>query len=52
MVVDGRGNVYVNSGGFDLMAGGEFVPGMIALVSPDGSARQVADGMAFPNGMP
>ena len=24
---------------------------MIALVAPDGSARQVADGLAFPNGM-
>jgi sugar lactone lactonase YvrE len=51
MVVDGRGNIYVNGGGFDLMAGEEFAPGMIALVSPDGSARQVADGIAFPNGM-
>jgi sugar lactone lactonase YvrE len=51
MVVDGRGNVYVNGGGFDLMAGEEFSPGMIAMVSPDGSVRQVADGIAFPNGM-
>jgi sugar lactone lactonase YvrE len=51
IVVDGRGNAYVNGGGFDLMAGEEFAPGMIALVSPDGSARQVADGVAFPNGM-
>ena len=33
------------------MAGGEFAPGTIALVTPDGSARQVADGVAFPNGM-
>lgn len=24
---------------------------MIALVAPDGSARKVADGIAFPNGM-
>ena len=38
--VDGRGNIYVNGG-----------PGIIALVTPDGSARQVADGIAFPNGM-
>jgi sugar lactone lactonase YvrE len=51
IVVDGRGNAYVNGGGFDLMAGEEFAPGMIALVAPDGSARQVADGIAFPNGM-
>ena len=51
MVVDARGNVYVNGGGFDLMAGEEFAPGMIALVTPDGTARQAAPGLAFPNGM-
>jgi sugar lactone lactonase YvrE len=51
IVVDGRGNAYVNGIGFDLMAGGEFAPGILALVTPDGSARQVADGIAFPNGM-
>ena len=51
LVVDGRGNAYVNGGGFDMMAGEEFVPGVIALIAPDGSARQVADGLAFPNGM-
>jgi sugar lactone lactonase YvrE len=51
IVVDGRGNAYVNGGGFDLMSGAEFRPGIIALVTPDGQARQVADGIAFPNGM-
>jgi sugar lactone lactonase YvrE len=51
MVVDTRGNIYVNGGGFDLMAGEEFAPGMIAMVAPDGSIRQVADSLAFPNGM-
>jgi sugar lactone lactonase YvrE len=51
LVVDGRGNAYVNGGGFDLMAGEEFAPGIVAMVSPDGSAREVADGIAFPNGM-
>jgi len=51
IVVDGRGNAYVNGGGFDLMAGEEFAPGIIALVTPDGSAWQVADDIAFPNGM-
>ena len=51
IVVDGRGNAYVNGGGFDLMAGEAFAPGIIALVTPDGGARQVADGIAFPNGM-
>jgi len=40
IVVDGRGNAYVNGG-----------PGIIALVTPDGAVRQVADGFAFPNGM-
>jgi sugar lactone lactonase YvrE len=51
LVVDGRGNAYVNGGGFDLMAGEEFAPGIVALVTPDGAARTVADGIAFPNGM-
>src|SRR6266498_4040154 len=51
LVVDGRGNAYVNGGGFDLMAGEQFAPGIVALVTPDGSARQVADDIAFPNGM-
>ena len=37
--------------GFDLMAGADFAPGTIALVTPDGSARQVAGNVAFPNGM-
>ncbi len=50
IVVDGRGNAYVNNTGFDF-PGGEFAPGTIALATPDGSARQVADGVAFPNGM-
>jgi sugar lactone lactonase YvrE len=51
MVVDGRGNVYINGGGFDLTSGEEFAPGMIAVVAADGSARVVADDLAFPNGM-
>jgi len=50
IVVDGRGNAYVNNIGFDF-PGGEFAPGIVALVTPDGAARQVADGLAFPNGM-
>jgi sugar lactone lactonase YvrE len=51
IVVDGRGNIYINGGGFNLMAGEKFAPGIVALLTPDGSARQVADGIAFPNGM-
>jgi sugar lactone lactonase YvrE len=50
IVVDGRGNAYVNNIGFDF-PGGEVALGTLALVTPDGSARQVADGVAFPNGM-
>jgi sugar lactone lactonase YvrE len=50
IVVDGRGNVYLNNQGFDF-PGGKFAPGTIALLKPDGAARQVADGIAFPNGM-
>jgi len=50
IVVDGRGNAYLNNQGFDF-PGDEFAPGTIALLKPDGSARQVAEGIAFPNGM-
>jgi sugar lactone lactonase YvrE len=50
IVVDGRGNAYVNNIGFDF-PGGEVTPGIIALVEPDGSAREVADDIQFPNGM-
>jgi sugar lactone lactonase YvrE len=50
IVTDGRGNTYVNNIGFDF-PDGEFAPGFIARVSPDGTARQVAEGLAFPNGM-
>jgi sugar lactone lactonase YvrE len=39
IVVDGRGNAYINTGD------------AIALVTPEGSVRRVADGGAFPNGM-
>ena len=51
IVADGRGNAYVNSVGFDMMAGEPFAPGFVALVTPDGAVRQVADDLAFPNGM-
>jgi len=48
--VDGRGNAYVGNVGFAFPAD-EFAPGILALVTPDGSVRQVADGVAFPHGM-
>ena len=48
--VDGRGNAFVNNIGFTF-PGGEFAPGIVAVVTPDGSARVVAEGFGFPNGM-
>jgi len=39
IVVDGRGNIYVNGGN------------IVALVTPDGKATKVAEDIAFPNGM-
>jgi len=39
IVVDGRASTYINGGS------------EIALLTPDGSIRQVADNIAFPNGM-
>ena len=59
LTVDGRGNIYVNSIGFDFhaeMAARVQEPtrdpsGIIALVTAEGTVKQVADGIAFPNGM-
>jgi len=50
VTVDGLGNIYVNSVGFSF-GQEEFRPGTIAVVTPDGAARQVADNIMFPNGM-
>src|SRR6266700_134744 len=51
IVVDGRGNIYLNSIRFGFLAGQPPTSGIIALVTPDGTARQVAGDLAFPNGM-
>jgi sugar lactone lactonase YvrE len=51
IVADGRGNIYLNRAGFNPMAGEAFQPGFVFQVTADGSVRQVADGIAFPNGM-
>jgi sugar lactone lactonase YvrE len=56
LTVDGRGNVYVNTINFDFAEFGEVLtsgkaPGKIALVTPDGKTREVANELAFPNGM-
>jgi sugar lactone lactonase YvrE len=50
IVVDGRGNSYLNNVNFDF-PGGEFRPGFIALVKPDGSVIRQRGELAFPNGM-
>jgi sugar lactone lactonase YvrE len=50
IVVDDSGNAYVNSIGFDF-PGEEFAPGLVVLVRPEGTVAQVADNLAFPNGM-
>jgi sugar lactone lactonase YvrE len=56
ITVDGRDHAYVNSINFDFADFGRVLangtaPGKIALVTADGTAREVADGLAFPNGM-
>jgi sugar lactone lactonase YvrE len=55
IVVDGRSNAYINNIGFDFPGGavapGIVAPGIVALVTPGGHVRQVADGLMFPNGM-
>jgi sugar lactone lactonase YvrE len=51
IVIDPRGNVFLDAIGFDLMAGEAPRPGLVAVVTPDGRARQVADDVHFPNGM-
>lgn len=50
IVVDGRGNAYVGNAGFDF-PGGSFAPGTVALITSDRKTREVANGLAFPNGM-
>jgi sugar lactone lactonase YvrE len=56
ITVDRRGNVYANTINFDfadfeaVLTSGQ-APGKIALVTPDGDVREVANEIAFPNGM-
>lgn len=50
IVVDDRGNAYVNTIGFDF-PDGEVAPGLVVLVTPEGNVGEVADDLAFPNGM-
>lgn len=51
IVVDGRGNIYVNGGGPAPAPGEHFGPGTIVLITSDGAMRQVAEDIAFANGM-
>jgi hypothetical protein len=51
IVVDGRGNIYLNGADFKFSGGEAPRPGYIKLVTPDGQLRQVAGDIQFPNGM-
>jgi sugar lactone lactonase YvrE len=55
VIVDPRGNAYVNAANFDLSGGVDFevgsTSGVVALVTPSGEARLVAERVAFPTGM-
>jgi len=51
IVVDARGNIYLNGADFNFVGGEAPKPGYIKLVTPDGQLRQVADDIQFPNGM-
>jgi sugar lactone lactonase YvrE len=52
MIIDGQGRAYVGDLGFNLPPPeGRGAVGRIILVMPDGSARVVADGLRFPNGI-
>ena len=51
IVVDGRGNIYLNGADFNFVAGAPPKPGYIKLITPDGQLRQVAGDIQFPNGM-
>lgn len=50
LVVDGQGRAYIGNMGY-VFGQGTPQPGPILLVNPEGSARVVAEGLAFPNGM-
>ena len=51
MVVDGHGRAYIGNFGFDFENGERPKPAQLALVTPDGGARAVADDLLFANGM-
>ncbi|MDD7937093.1 SMP-30/gluconolactonase/LRE family protein [Actinomycetospora lutea] len=51
VVVAPHGGVYVDGADFDFAGGAAPEPGWIDLVDADGTARRVAEDIAFPNGM-
>ncbi|MFG1910462.1 SMP-30/gluconolactonase/LRE family protein [Kribbella sp. NPDC048928] len=51
LVVDAHGNIYLDGADFNFSGGEEPKPGWIKLVTPDGTVREVADDIQFPNGM-
>jgi sugar lactone lactonase YvrE len=51
IVVDRRGNAYINGADFDFVAGGVPKPGYIKLLTQAGELREVAGDIQFPNGM-
>ena len=50
MVVDSHGRAYVGNLGFDVFGGATMQPADLVMVTPDGHARPVAEGLLFPNG--
>ena len=51
IAIDPHGRMYVNGFDFDFLGGGHPEPGWINLVASDGTYRQVAGDIEFPNGM-
>jgi sugar lactone lactonase YvrE len=50
MVVDRQGRAYIGNFGFDFAVGAPVSPAEIVLVTPEGQARRVGEGLLFPNG--
>jgi sugar lactone lactonase YvrE len=50
MVVDAHGRAYVGNFGFDMDAGADPAPAKLAMITPQGEVRVVADDLMFPNG--
>lgn len=51
MAVDSAGRVFLDDVGYRVFEGEERRPGRLLRIDPDGSARVLLDGLAFPNGL-